>query len=111
VLAETELNLLAKFPASALARHEQQQSSGTPLIAFVPRLNFAPRRHPAINAKDEHVVAAALTAEADFILTLDQDLCREINAAVLPVSALSPGEFIATKLPQHPDFARLRTSR
>jgi predicted nucleic acid-binding protein len=108
VLAETELNLLAKFPELVLARHQRQQLGGSSLIAPVPRLDVIPRRYPAINPKDEHVVAAALAIGARFILTLDQPLAHEINRAELSVRAVSPGEFIKLELPTHPAFALLR---
>ncbi len=63
-----------------------------------------PRRYPAINAKDEHVVAAALAVHAAGVLTLDQPLAGEINAAELGLTAISPGAFIKTILPNHPAF-------
>lgn len=108
VLAESEVNLLAKFPEHALARHQRLQTLGAPVIAPVPRLDVIPRRYPAINPKDEHVVAAALAIDCGFILTLDQPLAHEINNAGLSARAMSPGDFIKHELPTHPAFARLR---
>ncbi len=108
VLVETETNLTRKFAPSALARHRLQLVAGAPEMAAIPRLDVSPRRYPAINAKDEHVVAAAVAARTPFILTLDQPLATEINRAQLAVLALSPGEFITTALPSHPSFSTLR---
>ncbi len=108
VLTETEINLLAKFPPAVLARHRLQQARVSQVLAAVPPLDVTPRRHPMINAKDEHVVAAALAIHAACVLTLDQPLAAEINEAGLGLRALSPGEFIKTALPAHPAFARLR---
>lgn len=108
VLAETETNLLAKFPPAALARHRLQRTRISLVVAAVPPLDVTPRRYPMINAKDEHVAAAALAIHAACILTLDQPLAIEINAADLGLRALSPGEFIKTVLPPHPAFERLR---
>jgi predicted nucleic acid-binding protein len=71
-------------------------------------LDVQPRRYPDVNAKDEHVVAAAVAIRADYILTLDQPLAEEINRAGLTVRAVAPGEFIKTLLPQHPAFESVR---
>lgn len=108
VLAETEINLLNRFPAPALERHQLQLARGLPRLAAVPRLDVDPRRFPAINPKDEHVVAAALAIGASYLLTLDRPLAEEINGANLVLWAVSPGDFIKTVLPTHPYFARLR---
>ena len=107
VLAETEANLIHKFDAFVLERHRRQLQSGAPVIAPIPRLDVHPRRYPHINPKDEHVVAAAEAIRADFILTLDQPLAREI-ALEQGIPARLPGEFIRNELPQHPFYSRLR---
>jgi predicted nucleic acid-binding protein len=108
ILTEVETNLARKFPPAALARHRTQLVAGAPGIAAIPRLDVSPRRYPAVNAKDEHVVAAALAAGTPFILTLDRPLKAEINGARLGVLAVTPGEFIVAHLPSHPSFATLR---
>ena len=108
VLTEAETNLARKFPPAALERHLAQIAAGAPEMTAIPRLDVSPRRYPMVNAKDEHVVAAALAAGAPFILTLDRPLQAEINEAHLGVLAASPGEFIAVRLPAHPSFASLR---
>ena len=104
VLAETEANLLKKFPEAMLLRHRLQIAKLMPAIALVPRLDVSPRRCLAINPKDEHVVVAAVASSSHFILTLDQPLAREINEANLGLGAFSPGAFITTLLPTHPAF-------
>jgi hypothetical protein len=82
--------------------------TGAPEIAAIPRLDGSARLYPAINAKDEHVVAAALEARVQFILTLDRPLAAEINRAMLGVVAHTPGGFITIHLPTHPSFSMLR---
>lgn len=108
ILTETETNLVRTFPPPALARHRRQMIAGAPELTAIPRLDVSPRRFPTINAKDEHVVAAAVTAGVSLIITLDQPLAREINRARLTVQARSPGDFIVHVLPSHPSFASLR---
>lgn len=108
ILIEVETNLARKFTPLMLARHRTQLVAGAPEMAVIPRLDVSPRRYPSINAKDEHVVAAALESGTPFILTLDRPLGAEINEALLSVLALSPGAFISTRLPSHPSFATLR---
>ena len=46
-----------------------------------------------INAKDHHVVAAALDARADVVVTNDRRLQQEIDALDGPLEALSADEF------------------
>lgn len=46
-----------------------------------------------INAKDHHVVAAALDARADVVVTNDRRLQREIDALDEPLGALTADEF------------------
>jgi predicted nucleic acid-binding protein len=101
VLTEAETNLLRKFPPTALLQHRRQLARASLILAAVPP---ATHRFPTINAKDEHVVAAALAVGATGVLTLDQPLAGEINGAGLGLIALSPGAFINHVLPRHPAF-------
>jgi predicted nucleic acid-binding protein len=61
-----------------------------------------------VGQKDAHVLAATLEAQAPYLITLDQPLARRVNAANCGVTALSPGTFINTILPTHPDYATIR---
>lgn len=108
VLSEVATNLASKLDPAYLERLEQQVRTCVPRIAPVPRLDEQPRRYPEINAKDEHVVAAALAISADVVLTLDRPLAREIERAELGIAARSPGEFIQHDLVTHPFYSRLR---
>lgn len=108
VLTEAESNLSRKFPVEALIRHHAQRHAAAPVVAAIPRLDVTPRRYPGINAKDEHVMAAAIAGDAPFILTLDRALELEINDARLGIQAMTPGEFITVCLPRHPLFVTLR---
>jgi predicted nucleic acid-binding protein len=108
VLEETEANLVRKFAPHCLDQHSLQLAQGVPQVAPVARLDISPRLYPSINPKDEHVVVAAIATHCPLILTLDQPLATEINAADLTIWAVSPKEFITTILPTHPAFDRMR---
>jgi hypothetical protein len=61
-----------------------------------------------VNPKDAHEVAAAVAAKAPWLLSLDQPFLREVEAAPITLRGLTPGAFITTVLPAHPDAAHLR---
>ena len=68
-----------------------------------------------IEAKDVHVLAAAVEGKSQFLLTLDR---RHILAAVeavkragLPITILRPGDFIQEYYPRHEDYPRLPSAR
>ncbi len=108
VLLEAERNIADKLGIDALARFHHLLLT-TPL-AVIPVPTHADRRRywPAINEKDDHVVAAAIAAHAPFLVTLDKGLAAEVNGAGLPIAALSPGDFIRGLLPTHPDYPAAR---
>jgi hypothetical protein len=54
------------------------------------------------------VVASALAAQAPYLLNLDKRLIQRVQQAGLGLTALTPGEFIQTVLPTHPDFPSIR---
>jgi hypothetical protein len=58
--------------------------------------------------KDAHVVAAAMSLKAPFLLTLDQPFARELAQSGLPLLGISSGDFIKGRLPDHPDASFLR---
>lgn len=108
VLLEVETNLRRKFPPAVLTAHREQLAETPMAMAPVPTLAVREELRRVVNAKDDHVLAAALAIRAPFLLTLDQRFAEEVNRAALPIRALSPGEFITEELPFHPDVAHLR---
>ncbi|MCA9858613.1 MAG: PIN domain-containing protein [Thermomicrobiales bacterium] len=108
VLTEVARNLASKLDPGYLELHRQQLRTCAPYMSPVPRLDGQPRMYPEINAKDEHVVAAALAIRADLILTLDRPLAKEIERAALDLPVRSPGDFIKLDLISHPFYSRLR---
>jgi predicted nucleic acid-binding protein len=109
VLLEAERNLQAKLGQPVLYQlHHLLQT--TPFeVAAVPIVSPLAEWRQSINAKDTHVIAAALTAKVSFLLTLDQRLIAEVNQASLPLQALVPGTFIKDMLPFHAEYPSLRS--
>lgn len=62
----------------------------------------------AVGEKDAHVLAAAVSAAAAYLITLDRPLRDRVNQAGFAVEALTPGDFIQTRLIHHEDYPALR---
>jgi predicted nucleic acid-binding protein len=98
VLAEATRNIQARMKAEAWANYQTLLTTVPFVMAPVP----APLPTlPPINAKDVHVVAAAIAASAAYLLTLDKGLLAEAILAQLTFPALMPGDFIKAVLPTH----------
>ena len=108
VLWEAESNIATKLPPPAMAGF-RRLIMATPFVV-VPPPPAAEIRHfqSLVNPKGAHVVAAAMAANAPYLLSLDQPFLREVEAASLMLRGLTPGAFITTILPEHPDAAHLR---
>jgi predicted nucleic acid-binding protein len=110
VLAEAEGNILSNLPAPALTRY-RQGILGIPLvIAPLPSTPERENAAPITGEKDAHVLASAVHVGAQLLISLDKPLISRITQEEqLSVHALSPGEFITTKLPTHPAYGSIRT--
>ncbi len=110
VLAEAEGNILANLPLPARTRYHQEILSIPLVVAPVPGASEREAAAAIAGAKDAHVLAAALSVGAQFLLTLDKRLARRITQEEekLSIYALSPGEFISTQLPTHPAYRSIR---
>jgi predicted nucleic acid-binding protein len=109
VLAEAEGNILSNLSPQALIRYRQEILSVPLGVSPIP----SPAERKAVAAitgeKDAHVLASALSVGAQFLITLDKPLAQRISQAEeLSIHALSPGEFIRTKLPTHPAYPAIR---
>ena len=107
VLIEAERNLLAKSTGAAFLRFRQLVTA-TPLTLTSAPDEASVRALEPTFFEDAHVVAAALAARAEYLLTLDQRLARRIEEVNLPIIGISPRRFIQSALPTHPDFLRIR---
>lgn len=109
VFQEAERNLLSKATYEAVLTHRDQVSSTGFSLASVPS--------PAVLSQftetfieDDHVVACALAANADFLITVDRPLIRRVASAELSFIAITPGDFLEKYFPSHPDYELIRTT-
>ena len=105
VMAEAARNIQDRMAPAAWVNYQVLLIAVPFIIAPVP--NPLPVL-PPVNAKDIHVVAAAVVAGCAYLLTLDKGLLAEANQAQLDFPVLLPGDFIKTVLPTHVDFLNLR---
>ena len=105
VLAEAARNIQANMKPAAWTNYQVLLTAVPFVVAAVP--SPLPS-YPPINAKDIHVVAAAVAAAVTHLLTLDKGLLAEANQAQLGFPILLPGDFIKTVLPSHVNFPNLR---
>jgi predicted nucleic acid-binding protein len=101
VLLEAERNLAAKRGPRELARYHELLAQIPWVLAAVPEEKGQAAWSQLINPKDHHVIAATLACGAEYLLTLDRGLLREVEASALPIVALDPGTFIKRVLPEH----------
>ncbi|HZQ37540.1 MAG TPA: PIN domain-containing protein [Dehalococcoidia bacterium] len=104
VLEETERDLEVKRPGPAWYRLSRRIANRALRVLPTPS---AADHHPAINRKDAHVYAAAIAASSEYLITLDRELIREVNAIVSTPMALLPGEFITQCLIFHPSYGEI----
>ena len=108
VLSEAEGNILSNLQPPALSRYRQEILRIPLMVAPIPSTPERETAAPITGEKDAHVLASALHVGAEYLITLDKQLANRIREAQLPVQALSPGEFITTKLPMHPAYPSIR---
>jgi predicted nucleic acid-binding protein len=109
VLLETERNLAKLSDPDAAALAFFGVLAQTPfVIAPIPFERDILRYMASVGEKDEHVLAAAVACGAEFLVTLDKAFATAADAGKFGLRAVSPGEFIKTHLPLHPDFAGIR---
>ncbi|MBI2910011.1 MAG: PIN domain-containing protein [Chloroflexi bacterium] len=108
VLLEAERNIRLKLPPDALGVYRRLIVLTPMTIVALPSKADQRRYRTIVGEKDEHVVAAAISAGAPFLLTLDTRLQKSVNEANLPIQALSPAAFIKTVLIHHVDYPSIR---
>ena len=106
VLLEAQRNIQGKLGNSALNEFFKLLSMTPLILASLPGAPELLRIGQLVNAKDAHVVAAAIEADTQFLLTLDKKLIEQVNGAGLELSALTPGDFIKSALPFHTDYPK-----
>jgi predicted nucleic acid-binding protein len=99
VLLEAQSNIETKLGGAAVQRYINLLTIVPFSLARLPAQEELNRLKLFINSKDLHVVAAAVEVKAQFLLTLDKKLIKEINTTSLDVQASTPGDFIKKILP------------
>lgn len=110
VLIEAERNILDKLIPEAFYRYRDIVSSTNFLVISTPSKQIV-RQYEAIFFEDAHVIASSLISHSEFLITLDQNLERRTKDANLETKAISPGEFLQTVFPTHPEFSQIRQQR
>jgi predicted nucleic acid-binding protein len=109
VLAEAEGNILSKLQPQALIRYRQEILSIPLIVAPIPTPAELESAVPTTGEKDAHVLAAATSVGAQYLITLDKPLATRIQeASQISIEALSLGVFITTKLPTHPAYRSIQ---
>jgi predicted nucleic acid-binding protein len=108
VLLEAQKNIQLKLGEESIRRFYNLLAVVPFSLASLPDKAEIARLELLTNKKDVHVLAAALQAQARFLLTLDRRLALEVNQARLGVEGLSPGEFIKNVLPNHVNYPATR---
>ena len=104
VLMEAERNIRTKMPAEVLQRYYDLVKRVPWALAPVPRPRDRERYLSVVTEKDGHVIAAAVACGAPFLITLDRPFLGGVNRGGFGILALTPGDFIIQRLPQHPDL-------
>lgn len=96
VLREAEKNIRAKLGSEALLQFYQALADAALEMAGALTLEEIAAQSQVIAAKDAHVLASALKAQVDVLLTLDRKhfLTRRIAEARLPLRIMIPGDFL-----------------
>jgi predicted nucleic acid-binding protein len=108
VLLEAERNIAEKGRPDALRRYRDLVASTPFLVTSAPPEQMV-RQYEAVFAEDAHVIAAALGSQSAYLITVDQPFERRVRTAALSITALSPKELLQTVLPDHPDYAEIRS--
>jgi predicted nucleic acid-binding protein len=101
VLLEAQRNVRKKFSEPDLIRFYREIASLELEIAQPATEEELAEYAQLIDRKDAHVLAAAIKSGASFLVTLDRKhfMTRQIREAGLPLSILTPGEFIRQIMP------------
>src|SRR5215212_1330713 len=100
VFQEAERNLLTKASYDAVLTHRQQVADTGFILVTVPPPPILAQFTP-IFFEDDHVVASTLSANAEFLITVDRPLIRRVQASGQPFTAITPGDFLETHFPNH----------
>jgi hypothetical protein len=83
--------------------------ASTPFLVVSAPTEQVVRAYTAAFVEDAQVIAAAVGSHAAYCITVDQRLERRVRASALSITAPSPREFLQVVLPDHPDYAEIRS--
>jgi predicted nucleic acid-binding protein len=115
VVVEATHVLERDFPYRSLARLYDLLAGIDWHLLAVPAGERLETYASLIDAKDIHVLAAAVEGESDFLLTLDRKhilaAAERVEEAGLPIQILTPGDFIRRIYPLHETYTSLPPQR
>jgi predicted nucleic acid-binding protein len=115
VILEALHTLKRSFPERSQARFTAYLAAIDWQLLPVPSEAELAEYAPLIDAKDLHVLAAAVEGACQFLLTLDRRhilaAAPAVRAAGLPIKILRPGDFIQQYYPLHEEYSSLPPSR
>ncbi len=96
ILTEARVNIAEKFGQTELVRFYQQLAALSPKVAGPPSDEHIHSCAQLTASKDVHVLAAALSSDAAYLLTLDRRhlLTPAILNAKPPFEVMTPGDFL-----------------
>jgi predicted nucleic acid-binding protein len=115
VILEAFHTLRRNFPEPSQARFTQVLAAIDWELLPVPSEEEMLKYASLIDAKDLHVLAAAVEGKSQFLLTLDRRhilaAAKAVQAAGLPIDILRPGDFIQQFYPLHEEYSALPPAR
>jgi predicted nucleic acid-binding protein len=115
VFLEALHTLKRSFPERSQARFTAYLAAIDWELLPVPSAEELEKYAPLIDAKDLHVLAAAVEGASQFLLTLDRRhilaAAPPVKAAGLPIEILRPGDFIQQYYPLHEEYSLLPPAR
>ena len=105
VLIEAERNVRSKRPAADQeALRLIVTGPGLMLVSLPPSALVEHYQEEFV--EDAHVIAAAIGAGANYLITLDRRLINRVERSTIELVASTPGDFIGHALVTHPDSRR-----
>lgn len=115
VILEAFHTLKRNFPERSQKRFAAYLAATDWELLPVPSETELEKYAPLIDAKDLHVLAAAVEGASQFLLTLDRRhvlaAAEAVQAAGLSIHILRPGDFIQQYYPLHEEYASLPPAR
>ena len=95
VLREAERNVRSKLNEDALVRFYNLLAQLSPITIPLSGQDKIDEAASIVHPKDAHVLAAARSGNADYLVTLDRKhfLSDNVRQAILPMIVCTPGEF------------------